>query len=55
MKWLDRLMHKQPDTLLERADLFADAMEKGDIVVKIQVKNPRALAELRRLAGHARR
>ena len=57
MSFLRRLMgmKQKPDPLLDRADKFAEAMEHGDIEVRIKIKNPRAIAELRRLDAQARR
>lgn len=55
MKWLARLMahfRRPDDRLLERADKVADVLDHRVVIV---TKNRRALAELRRLEGHARR
>jgi len=56
VSWLRRLMglKSKPDPLLDRADKFAEAMEHGDIEVRIKIKNPRAIAELRRLTDARR-
>ena len=56
MKWLRRLLHLSPsdtDKVLDRADRYVDNVKSVRIVVV--PKNDRALAELRRLEGHARR
>ena len=57
MNWLRDLLHlpRKPDPLMDRADRLADMIEKADVVVTVRPKNARALAELRRLEGNARR
>ena len=56
MKWLRRVLRLRPsdtDKVLDRADRYVDNVKSVRIVVV--PKNDRALAELRRLEGHARR
>ena len=56
MKWLRKLLHLRPsdtDETLDRADRVLQNVKAVHIVVV--PKNERALAELRRLEGHARR
>ena len=57
MSWLRRLMglKPKPDPLLDRADKFAEAMEHGDIEIRVKIRNPRAIAELQRINAQARR